>query len=54
LTYLAALLLLPLIFNHPLYLVGILLASLLAAVVSDALGEMVFHILRWGYGWPRL
>jgi len=39
LTYLAALLLLPLIFNHPLYLVGILLASLLAAVVSDALGE---------------
>jgi len=46
-------LLLPLIFNHPLYLVGILLASLLAAVVSDALGEW-FSYFTVGYGMHAL
>lgn len=36
LSYLAALLLLPLFLNHPLYLVSILLTGLLAAIVSGA------------------
>ncbi|MDD2555238.1 MAG: energy-coupling factor transporter transmembrane component T [Syntrophaceticus sp.] len=39
LTYLAALLLLPLILAHPLYLLGVLLAGILAIVVSDAVEE---------------
>ena len=41
LTYLAALLLLPLIFTHPLYLLGVFLICVLAVVVSDAVKEWV-------------
>lgn len=39
LTYLAALLLLPIIFAHPLYLLGVFLIGILAVFVSDAVEE---------------
>lgn len=39
LTYLAALLLLPLIFNHPLYLLGVFLVGILAVIAADSVEE---------------
>jgi len=39
LIYIGALFLLPLIFTHPLYLIGVFLAGLLAVIVSDAVEE---------------
>ena len=41
LTYIAALLLLPLIFTHPLYLLGVFLVSFLAIFVSDSAVECI-------------
>ena len=41
LTYIAALLLLPLIFIHPLYLLGVFLVSLLAVFASDSADECI-------------
>jgi energy-coupling factor transport system permease protein len=41
LTYLAALLLLPLIFTHPLYLLGVFLVSILAIFASDSGAECI-------------
>jgi len=41
LTYIAALLLLPLIFSHPLYLLGVFLVSLLAVFASDSADECI-------------